>query len=112
MVKVYVILLLTLNDLVLLLKRKNAGFGDNLYSFAGGGCEQGETPIQALIREAQEELGIIINSGDLQLVHTLSRNGTENNLLLLFFKANKWLGEVTNKEPNKHSELLWAPLNA
>ncbi len=111
MVKVYVVLLLILNDSVLLLKRENTGFGDGLYSFSGGGCEQDETPTNAVIREAQEELGVAIKLEDLELVHTLSRNGTENNLILLFFKASKWRGEVTNKEPNKHSELLWAPMN-
>lgn len=109
MVRVYVLLIVTLHDSILFLKRQNVDFGSNLFALSGGECVYGETPTQAAIREAQEELGITISPDDLELVHTLSRNGTENNLLLLFFKVDKWAGEITNKEPHKHSELLWAP---
>jgi len=112
MVRVYVLLLLVSNDSVLLLKRQNVDFGNNLFSLSGGECVYGETSANAIIREAKEELNISIKPEDLELVHTLSRNGTENNLILLFFKADKWSGEAILNEPHKHSELLWAPLNA
>ncbi len=111
MVKVYVLLTLTAHNSVLLLKRQNVDFGNDLYSLPGGECEQNETPTNALIRETKEELGISLNPSDIKLVHTLSRNGTENNLLLLVFKADTWSGNITLNEPLKHSEYFWAPIN-
>lgn len=47
------------HDKVAVIKRVRNG--DVYYVFPGGGVEQGETPEEATIREAYEELGVVIS---------------------------------------------------
>jgi 8-oxo-dGTP diphosphatase len=51
--------LITKDDRVLLMKRKNS-HGDGTWSAPGGHLEYGELTEQCAIREAQEEVGVII----------------------------------------------------
>ena len=51
---------------------------DNYYSLIGGRVKYGETTIEALIREIQEEIGIKVNNKETKLI-----NVSEN-----FFKYN------------------------
>ena len=107
----YVLLILVQDNSVLLTHRVNAKFGNGLYALPGGKCEENETATNAIIREAQEELGITLDKNGLQLVHTFHRKGTENNLVALIFKAEEWSGEIINNEPEKCDELAWFSLN-
>lgn len=61
--------LITDKDNRLLTVRKTTS---TYYMMAGGKIEQGESPIQALIRELHEELSITISSEDLTLLGTHS----------------------------------------
>lgn len=40
---------------------QNRGEGEELWAFLGGGVEEGEEPLQALVREMQEEVGFLID---------------------------------------------------
>jgi 8-oxo-dGTP pyrophosphatase MutT (NUDIX family) len=51
------IILIENNKLALIERHRN---GLHYFIFPGGGMDEGETPEQAAIREAQEELGIIV----------------------------------------------------
>lgn len=57
--RVKVGVIITKNDQVLLMKRRNA-HGDGIWSTVGGYLEYGELPEQCVIREAREEIGVII----------------------------------------------------
>ncbi len=59
--KVGVAAIITKNDHVLLIKRKNA-HGEGSWSTPGGHLDFGETPEECAIRETQEEVGITITN--------------------------------------------------
>ena len=42
------------------------------WGFFGGGMEEGETPLEALLREAEEELTLTLNPDELRYVGTFS----------------------------------------
>lgn len=94
------------NSIVMLKRSEKASFEPGSYSLPGGRVEKNETFKQAVIREAQEELGIEIHEADLEFVHTFYRKGSSE-LVAVVFRCTKWHGELINKEPEKHSELRW-----
>jgi 8-oxo-dGTP diphosphatase len=108
-----VFLLLRKGDKLLLLKRSNTGFEDGKYSLVAGHVEIDEGPIAAIIREAHEEVGIRIQAEHLQFKHVLHRNAGDARVYVdYFFECHNWVGEPTNQEPDKCSELTWYPLSA
>lgn len=108
---VYAMLLRNNDQEILLLQRQNTGYRDTMYSFVAGHVEAGEYPIQALIREAQEEAGIIIAPADAMAAHTMYRFSYDSARADFFFAVRQWQGEITNKEPQKCSELKWFPIS-
>jgi 8-oxo-dGTP diphosphatase len=112
MVSLYVIALLCAGDTIVLLRRHNTGFGDGLYSLPGGKVEEGETVKQAIKREIYEEVGLDLPQADFNLVHTFHRKGTENEMIVLCFKADiTTMPAPTNKEPEKHDDMRFFNLN-
>lgn len=71
-----------------------------------------ETFRQALVREVQEELGIIINESRLTFVHSFYRKGTENEFVAFIFECHQWQGIIINKEPAKHSQFEWVDIKS
>jgi 8-oxo-dGTP diphosphatase len=109
-------LVLEKDNKVLLLRRCNTGFQDGNYGLVSGHLDGGESFKEAMIREAKEEAGIILDINDLDVVHVLHRNEIFNDIgarerIDVFVKAKKWNGEVKNKEPNKCDDLSWFSLD-
>jgi 8-oxo-dGTP diphosphatase len=109
-------LVLVREDKTLLARRYNTGFQDGRYSFpAGHLCGDEETLSQAVIREAREEIGVEIDSADLELVHVMHRKQkepTDERRINLFFAAKKWSGKPRIMEPDKCDDLRWFELDS
>lgn len=96
------------------MRRCSTGYRDGFYGLPAGHVEEGELPIAALVREAKEEIGIDIDSTDLQFVHTLYRlkENETGNRVDYFFEASVWSGEPKNMEPYKCDEMNWFSMDA
>lgn len=97
---------------VLLSLRKNTGWHDGEYSLPSGHLEGNETLVEAMSREAEEEIGIIVAPEDLQLVHVMHRKQPDQERIDFFFSATKWTGEPENKEPEKCGGLGWYKMSS
>lgn len=109
-VRVAVYLILERDGQILLLKRKNTGWADGLFSFISGHLDPNETLTTAMIREAKEEAGIDMQEKDLEMVHVIHLK-TNQQYIAFFFKAKQWAGEPTNIEAEKCEEMKWFPIN-
>jgi 8-oxo-dGTP diphosphatase len=95
---------------ILLLRRYNTGYEDGKYSVVAGHVDGGETIRQASSREAEEEVGIKIDPKDLRVVEIMQRR-SEDERVDFFLEAQKWSGELENREPQKCDQVAWFPLD-
>lgn len=105
-----VYLLLRDGDKILLARRANTGYMDGKYSVPAGHLEGDELATEAMIREANEEIGISLKPEDLRLVHIahrLSRGEVGQERVDFFFEATTWEGTVINAEPHKCDDVSW-----
>ncbi|WP_067820911.1 NUDIX hydrolase [Nocardia inohanensis] len=106
-----VLLIATRGDQILLTRRANTGYGDGLWNVPSGKLEPGEDLEAAVIREAEEEIGITLRRRDIRMAAALHYNPPDSAPRVgFFFHATSWRGEVVNAEPHKCSELRWFPL--
>jgi 8-oxo-dGTP diphosphatase len=71
-----------------------------------------ESVLDAAVREAGEEVGVLIKAADLRCVHTIHVNGSGPEPRLgLFFVTNRWIGEPSNREPEKCAAIRWFGLD-
>jgi ADP-ribose pyrophosphatase YjhB (NUDIX family) len=96
---------------ILLLRRFNTGYEDGNYSVVAGHVDAGETVTQAAIREANEEVGVILEPTDLQVVHVMNRR-SEDERVDFFMTVGHWVGEVINNEPQKCNDLSWVAIDS
>jgi ADP-ribose pyrophosphatase YjhB (NUDIX family) len=91
----------------LLMKRKNTGFKDGMYSLVSGHVDEGENFKDAMIREAKEEVGIEIEKEELKATNVIHRKSEGRTYVDIFFQAEKWEGQPENMEPKKCSKISW-----
>jgi len=103
-------LLMVKDEKLLLSRRINSGFADELLSLPAGHIEAGESIKSAMIREAFEETGAIINPEDLEFVHVVYHH-SDPLYVDFYWLCTKWTGEIFNKEPNKCSDLSFYSLS-
>ena len=96
---------------ILLLRRFNTGYEDGSYSVVAGHVDAGETATQAAIREAKEEVDVILEPTDIQIVHVMHRK-SEDERIDFFMAVRHWGGDVTNNEPQKCDDLSWTDIDS
>ena len=79
-----------------------------LWEFPGGKVEADERPEQTLIRELEEELGIIVNEDCLAPLTFASHAYADFHLLMPLYVCRRWEQTVTEKEGQK---LAWVRPN-
>ena len=85
----------------ILLAMKKRDFGKGKWNGIGGKLNEGETVKDALVREAQEEIGVTVNPNDLVQMVTLDfsfKDNSEWNQQSHVFFAEKWIGEPIETE--------------
>ncbi len=97
---------------VLLLQRKATGWMDGQYSLPAGALDAGETLREAAIREALEEVGIVVDASDAVHVHMLHCKTGADVWTGHFFLVNHWQGEPKICEPDKHADVMWCDMSA
>ena len=103
-IMVSAVLLLDADNRILLAQRPAGKSMAGLWEFPGGKVEQGETPEYALIRELNEELGIMTGVDCLQPVTFASHSYDDFHLLMPVFACRTWKGIV---QPQEGQTLKW-----
>ena len=98
-------------DKVALIERHRAGL--NYFVFPGGGVDEGETPEQAAIREAMEELGVEVAIRQKVAEIQLSQNSRQVYFLVEQIGGEFGTGageEYTDADPNDPGEGVYIPV--
>ncbi|MEO7020433.1 MAG: NUDIX domain-containing protein [Ktedonobacteraceae bacterium] len=97
---------------ILLLRRFNTGYEDGNYSVVAGHLDGDEEIKAAMIREAREEVGIELASGDVQVVGVMHRKSNDERVDFFLAADERWPGELRNCEPDQCDELAWFDLDS
>ncbi len=101
---------------VLMLLRSGTGFMDGYWAVPAGHVEDGESALDAALREVCEEVGVTVAPGDLLplcAMHRTQRNGNPiDERVDFFFTASVWTGEPRLLETDKAAGLDWFDLAA
>ncbi len=94
---------------ILMGRRQNTTYYDGWYGVPAGHVDAKELPSVAGIREAKEEVGVDIDSSDMQFAHALYRTAHDEtgDRSDYFFIVKKWSGEPKIMEPEKCDDLQW-----
>ena len=93
---------------VLLAQRPEGKPMAGLWEFPGGKVETGERPEETLIRELEEELGIVVKEACLAPLTFASHTYPDFHLVMPLYVCRRWDGMVTAKEAQK---LAWVRPN-
>ena len=83
---------------VLLARRPEGKPMAGLWEFPGGKVETGERPEETLIRELEEELGIVVKEACLAPLTFASHTYPDFHLLMPLYVCRRWDGMVTARE--------------
>lgn len=103
---------------ILLQKRKGTKLWSGYYALPAGHLDDGENQYAALVREAKEELGIIINQKDIINEYVVLRRNffkiggkTLEPYIDYYFEIKKYKGRPKIMEKDKCDELIWVDVN-
>ena len=90
----------------LIARRQRGTHLENLWEFAGGKLEPGESDEEGLKRELLEELGVEVEVGD--FVMEIKHDYPEKSVHLLFYDIKSFTGEPS---PLVHDEVRWITID-
>lgn len=99
------------NNKILLQRRQGTKLWSGFLALPAGHIDEGENAYEAAIREAKEELGIIISKEN--IIDSFVVNRRNKSLMTYFdvyFEINNYDGIIDIKEPEKCSELVWCDI--
>jgi mutator protein MutT len=97
-------------DEILLLRRFNTGYRDGEYSVPAGHLDGDETVVQAAAREAREEIGVRVETGNIIFSSVMHRREGDERVDF-FVHVRAWQGEPFNSEPDKCDDLRWVNIH-
>lgn len=102
---------------VLLQLRQGTGYRDGYWACAAAGhVEEGESVIDAAVREAREELGVAVAPDDVRPLTVLHRGEpggpSIEQRVDFMFEVTRWSGTPSIQEPDKAADLAWFPFVA
>lgn len=92
------LLLIVKNNQFLLFKRDMSGTHAGMYGFVGGTAEKNETPIETLIREVKEEIGM-----DIYNVQFLKRYNDKGKIMNMFFTIDNEFNDQDIRLSEEHT---------
>jgi len=103
-VLVVAVALVDADDRVLMAQRPQGKALAGYWEFPGGKVEAGERPETALIRELEEELGIVVREDCIAPLTFASHAYDDFHLLMPLYVCRKWEGLVQTLE---HQQITW-----
>ena len=111
-------MIITKDGKILLQKRKGSKLWPGYYALPAGHIDEGETQYDALVREAQEELGIDIDPKKIQNSYVVLRrnyfkiDGKQLEPYIdYYFELEEYNGTPKIIEEDKCDELIWSDIN-
>ncbi len=101
-----------LNDegqVLLVLRKKDPEI--HKWSIPGGKVDPFETLAHTIVREVEEETGLVVEVERLLCTDESIQPEQDRHLLSLIYKVRYTGGEPQNREPQKHAEIRWFSLN-
>lgn len=91
-------------DGLVLLAHRHPGrdYYPDCWDLVGGHLEPGESPVDAVRRECQEELGVVVEDP-----RPVRVDRSDPGVELHAFVVTAWSGEPRNRAPDEHDDLRW-----
>jgi 8-oxo-dGTP pyrophosphatase MutT (NUDIX family) len=93
---------------VLLGRRANTGYGDGAYEPPSGRLAERETLVEAAVRVADAQVGIVLDPGRVALAHVM-HDVSGAGRMAFFLTADGWEGEAGGSTKS-YSDFGWFPL--